>query len=128
MELLWKRIVCFAIFMGFFPIFMFLHLQSSKKDNAEIFQRALNAKIHNSVFNVELQRKQNIYGFYGNQKALFLKITLFNPKMLPAVKRVLEGEFTFDDGPSQSYFAFESNLEFTLRLMIDLKVRFKFGN
>ena len=113
---------------GFLPYFYVPAPVEFQERQCKEFQKALNAKIQNSVFSVELQLKQSIYGFFGNQKTPFLKITLLNPKVLPAVKRLLENEFAFDDGPARSYVAFESNLEFILRLMIDLKVSQRFEN
>jgi DNA polymerase delta subunit 1 len=113
---------------GFLPYFYILAPAKFEADQCQDFQRALNNKIHNSVFDVKLHLKQNIYGFYGNQKAPFLKIILTNPKVMPAVKRILQSDFTFGDTPAQSYSIFESNLEFTLRFMIDLKVSRKAKN
>jgi DNA polymerase delta subunit 1 len=107
---------------GFFPYFYVHSGMDLEPTQLPSFEKVLNEKVQNGIFRVELQKKQTIYGFFGNQKANFLKIMPINPKSVPAVKRVLENEFKFDDNPAQYYSAFESNIEFILRFMIDLKV------
>lgn len=58
-----------------------------------------------------------IYGYHGNRKQTFLKVTLAVPRLLAAAKRLLEQGFAFSSHPAQEYQSFESNTEFEIRLI-----------
>lgn len=71
-----------------------------------------------SVFDSEAEVLMNfsgIYGYHGNRKEPFLKITLALPKFMAAAKRLLERDFSFLTYPAQEYQAYESNVEFEIR-------------
>ena len=67
-------------------------------------------------------QRRTIYGYYGDDKNDFLKITLLLPKYVSKAKGVLEHGFSFPGFSSVSLAPFESNLAYTLRFMIDCGV------
>ena len=92
------------------------------------FQEALNQElvanskakqeIAQMVLGVDLPNKENIYGFHENKKSQFLKITLALPRFIAAAKRLLErGEISHPFN-SFSYQAYESNIDFEIRLNV----------
>ena len=63
-----------------------------------------------SVFEkCELVRRRNLYGY--NEEETFAKVTLTNPYQLAKLSDVVKG-----------YQIFESNLDFVLRFMVDMKI------
>ena len=70
------------------------------------FIKVIVADIKNNVDNVvdavlscELVEKSTIYGFQGNKKSNFIKITLAVPKMVAAARRLIEkGEVSAPHG------------------------------
>ena len=92
------------------------------------FQEALNKalvadskakqEIAQMVLEVDLQIKESMYGFHENKKSPFLKITLALPRFIAAAKRLLErGEISHPFN-SFSYQAYESNIDFEIRLNV----------
>ena len=67
------------------------------------------------VLAVDIVMKQSIYGFHGNKKTPFLKITLALPKFNATARRLLEKGFTFPGFPNHVYKAYESNIDFEIR-------------
>lgn len=70
--------------------------------------------IQEAVLAVEQVYKQNMYGYAGSEKSLFLKITVAVPRLIAPCKRLLESENIFSDLKHQ-YSAFESNIDFDIR-------------
>ena len=56
-----------------------------------------------------------IYGFHGNRKVPFLKITVAVPPLLAATKRILEQGFTCPGYSCYGFQAYESNIDFEIR-------------
>ena len=56
-----------------------------------------------------------IYGYHGNKKEPFLRITLAIPRLVAAAKRLLDNSFAFGSYPPMDYQAYESNTEFEIR-------------
>ncbi|XP_076179052.1 DNA polymerase delta 1, catalytic subunit isoform X1 [Ptiloglossa arizonensis] len=77
--------------------------------------------IQEAVLAVEQVYKQNMYGYAGSEKSLFLKITVAVPRLIAPCKRLLESENIFSDLKHQ-YSAFESNIDFDIRFMVDKSV------
>jgi len=99
------------------------------------FRRTLNqvmvADIKNNADNVvdavlscDLVEKSTIYGFQGNKKSNFIKITLAVPKMVAAARRLIEkGDVRMPAGmPPLTGKPFEANIDFEVRFMADSKV------
>ncbi|KAF8328374.1 delta DNA polymerase [Cantharellus anzutake] len=73
---------------------------------------------------VEVVQKRSLWGYRGDNKPLFLKLTVSNSKLLPKVRGAFErGEVRFRDlFSADGVTTYESNIAFTLRFMIDTKV------
>lgn len=76
----------------------------------------------NIILGLNIESKENIYGFHGNKKSLFLRIEIVLPKFISVVKRMLETGFEFPGYGMQGYQTFESNIDFEIRFMADLHI------
>lgn len=65
-----------------------------------------------AILAVDCGKKESIYGFHGNTKILFLRITVALPKLIAPCKRILEGGFKFGSFPERGYSTYESNVDF----------------
>ena len=61
------------------------------------------------VLSVEIVLKGNIYGYNGNKKHPFLKITVAEQKMIAKARRLLEEG---NVGDARGYQTYESNMDF----------------
>lgn len=96
------------------------------------FTESLNNAVRNEVkqkdapehiiLGLKIESKENIYGFHGNRKSLFLRIEIILPKFISVVKRMLETGFEFPGYGMQGYQTFESNIDFEIRFMADLNI------
>ncbi|KAI8637673.1 DNA polymerase family B-domain-containing protein [Parasitella parasitica] len=77
-----------------------------------------------AVFDVSILMKQSIYGYHGESKSPFVRVTVKDPRDISKCKNKIEqGLYISDfDRPCQSDTTFESNLGYVLRFMIDCKV------
>lgn len=68
--------------------------------------------------------KQSIYGYHGDTKSPFIRVTVNDPKDISKCKSKVEQGITVMNlpRPCQSDTTFESNLSYVLRFMIDCKV------
>ncbi|KAJ5611815.1 DNA polymerase delta catalytic subunit [Penicillium herquei] len=97
------------------------------KEDCNPYRAFLESKLaqHGRVIEfVEVTLRENIYGFQGNQKSWYLKITVADPKHIAKVRKALE-----DGGSSMNYkglwgsmdsglITFDS-IQYLLRFMID---------
>ncbi|KAJ5722341.1 DNA polymerase delta catalytic subunit [Penicillium malachiteum] len=97
------------------------------KEDCNPYRAFLESKLaqHGRVIeSVEVTLRENIYGFQGNQKSWYLKITVADPKHIAKVRKALE-----DGGSSMNYkglwgsmdsglITFDS-IQYLLRFMID---------
>ncbi len=102
----------------------------NEHQHTENFRRALDQAVREQsrgrqdknahfVLDVEPMRKRSLVGFSpGNQSALFLKVYMGMPNMVPTARRVLERGFAFS-GSRHEYLTYESNIPFVLRFMVD---------
>ncbi|KAK2158176.1 hypothetical protein LSH36_175g04050 [Paralvinella palmiformis] len=118
---------------GFAPYFFVPAQANFKQEDCAKFQAALNTaviqdmrynkdNIRTAVLAVEYCLKESIYGYHGNKKMPFLKITLAVPKLVPAAKRILEQGFTCPGYSQHGFAPFESNVDFETRFMVDCDV------
>ncbi|KAG0143234.1 hypothetical protein CROQUDRAFT_673057 [Cronartium quercuum f. sp. fusiforme G11] len=74
------------------------------------------------VHSVTVAHKLSLWGYTGDTKSPFLKISLYDYKHLNRVKSAFErGEISFRD-KFKACTTFESNISYTLRFMIDTKI------
>lgn len=64
-----------------------------------------------------------MWGYRGDEKVPFIKITCSDPKNLPKVKGAFErGQIDFNGLFPPEIMTYESNIAYTLRFMVDTKV------
>lgn len=114
---------------GFIP-YMYVKIPNkTRPTDLEKIRSSLNSALKNDsakkkdgieepVLAVEVEDKESMYGFNGNEKTPFLKIYLALPSFVTAMARVLE-KGTF---PSIGEQCFESNVEYDIRFMVDADV------
>jgi len=119
---------------GFHPYIYLPAPQGITKDNLSVFRKALNSalmadlknNVHgivDAVLSCDLMQKSTIYGFQGNKKSPFIKITLAIPKLIAASKRLMErGEVKVPGIGDFVGRPFEANIDFEIRFMADNKV------
>lgn len=119
---------------GFSPYFYVTCPLTFKQEHLGVFKNTLNKiimddmrsnreNIKEAVLAVDICVKENIYGFHGNRKARFLKITLALPRLIAAAKRLLgDGKVDVAGLGCPAYEAYESNIDFEIRFMVDTKV------
>lgn len=73
--------------------------------------------IQETILAVELVYKESMYGFGGNKKSPFLKITVAVPRLIAPCKRLLEQNIVYAT-PNHHYKAFESNIDFDIRYVL----------
>ncbi|XP_051174755.1 DNA polymerase delta catalytic subunit isoform X2 [Leptopilina boulardi] len=75
--------------------------------------------IQEAILAVELVKKQSVYGYNGSDLQPFLKITVALPKLTAPCRRLLEKEAVYAAFSNHCYQAFESNIDFDIRFMVD---------
>ncbi|XP_014229440.1 DNA polymerase delta catalytic subunit isoform X1 [Trichogramma pretiosum] len=114
---------------GFSPYFFVSCHPSFTNAHCKPFKEALNNAIKNDIKNnyeniqdfvlaVEIVEKQTVYGYTGEKKSLFLKITVALPKLIAPCKRLLETQIVYRE-LDHKYVAYESNIDFDIRFMAD---------
>uniref|UniRef100_A0A1A8FPQ3 DNA polymerase n=3 Tax=Nothobranchius korthausae TaxID=1143690 RepID=A0A1A8FPQ3_9TELE len=83
----------------------------SNKDNISV-----------TVLAVDITRKESMYGYHGQRSLDFLRITMAMPRLIAPAKRLLEQGFKFGHFPIQNYQAYEANIDFEIRFMVDSDV------
>lgn len=78
--------------------------------------------VQEAVLAVELVERQTIYGYHGEDKSQYIKITMALPRLLASVKRLLEKAVVYSKFDFQDCRAFESNIDFDIRFMVDTNV------
>lgn len=68
--------------------------------------------------------KQSIYGYQGDIKTPYIRVTVYDPKDISKCKGKIESGITVAglDRPCRADTTFESNISYVLRFMIDCKV------
>lgn len=77
------------------------------------------------IYSVQLAMRENIYGFQGNTKSPYIKITVTDPKFINKVRATIEkGDANWKGmwkGAEGGIMTFD-NLQYVLRFMVDTKV------
>lgn len=61
---------------------------------------------------VDWRVKESVYGYHGNRKIPFLRITMSLPKLIAPAKRILESGIRYNTDPERGYTTYESNIEY----------------
>ena len=119
---------------GFFPyIYVPAPTGSFTPANCNDFMNALNSALEADsrstreqvvkyVLAVDPVQKCSMYGYHRNKDYPFLKVTLALPKLVPAARRILDQGLIVPGLGDRSYSAYESNIEYEIRFMIDMDV------
>lgn len=111
-----------TIYLDFYELF-FILLTVHKINFQDALNEAVKKDIKNNseniqdfVLAVEIVECQTVFGYTGEKKSLFLKITVALPKLIAPCKRLLETQVVF---PSldHKYSAYESNIDFDIRFV-----------
>jgi DNA polymerase delta subunit 1 len=101
------------------------HCETFRKDLDTVVLRDMKSNKDNvrvAVLAVEVQMKESIQGYHGNQKVQFLKIMVALPKLIAPAKRLLESGFFTSEFGERGYQTYESNVDFEIRFMCDMNV------
>ncbi|KAF3939318.1 hypothetical protein ABW19_dt0202396 [Dactylella cylindrospora] len=78
-----------------------------------------------AIASVQIVMRENLYGFQGNQKSPYIKISVTDPKHIPKLRRFLEqGEANYAGmwrGVEGGIMTFD-NIQFIMRFMVDTKI------
>ncbi|RUP00800.1 LOW QUALITY PROTEIN: ribonuclease H-like domain-containing protein, partial [Jimgerdemannia flammicorona] len=125
---------------GFLPYFYFPAPSGFRRDDLEEYKRPhlisyppsyplqLQGQIGNAVdmIDCEIVERQDIYGYSGDVKSPFVKVTLRLPRLVSRARTIMESGATFPGAAGRTFTGpfttYESNLGFMLRFMIDTKV------
>ncbi|XP_014256451.1 DNA polymerase delta catalytic subunit isoform X2 [Cimex lectularius] len=118
---------------GFTPYFYVYAPEGFGSENLDDFRKALNAavlsdlrsnkeNISEAVVLVEITKKHNIYGYDGEDLKTFLKIFVALPRLIAPAKRLLEKSTILPQFDGHYYKAFESNIDFDIRFMVDCNI------
>jgi DNA polymerase delta subunit 1 len=92
----------------------------------KLYLEAQLAQYQTAIHSVQIVMRENIYGFQGNQKSPYLKITVTDPKFINRLRSLIEndnanykGMWKSNDGKILTF----DSIQYVLRFMIDCKVR-----
>ncbi|KAI4209263.1 MAG: hypothetical protein LQ351_007803 [Letrouitia transgressa] len=98
---------------------------SFAKTDCEGFRSYLDSRLaqhHPAIYSVQMMLRENLFGFQGNQKSPYLKITVTDPKYINRLRSMLEdGNFNYKSlwkGVDGGILTFDS-IQYVLRFMID---------
>lgn len=110
----------------FLPYFYVSAPRGFTEDDKQSLQDHINNQLAHpgAVRSVSIVRKRNLWGYLGDDMQWFIKLTISEPRVLPKVRGLFErGELQFQDIFTAPITTYESNIAYTLRFMIDRKVR-----
>ncbi|KZT70718.1 hypothetical protein DAEQUDRAFT_162972 [Daedalea quercina L-15889] len=107
----------------FLPYFYVAAPRGFAESDTWAFTEHLNNVGSGGVKGVELIKRRSLWGYRGDDWIVFIKITLYEPRSVPRIRGIFErGECSFRDLFNGQVATYESNVQFTLRFMIDTKV------
>ncbi|RXG74084.1 DNA polymerase delta catalytic subunit [Armadillidium vulgare] len=115
---------------GFFPYFYVTCPIGFKDKHILPFKESLNSAVladsragkdlREAILGAEVVYKESIYNYHGQKKAPFIKITVTQQRLIATSKRLLsEGEVYVNEIGTPTYEAYESNVDFEVRFMVD---------
>ncbi|RDA93478.1 hypothetical protein CP533_2641 [Ophiocordyceps camponoti-saundersi (nom. inval.)] len=100
-----------------------------KAQDAKAYQTYLESQIAQhqpAIHSISMCPRENIYGFNGNKKSPFLKITVTDPKFIPKVRSTIEGGNADWKGlwKAQEHGVMTyDNIQYVLRFMVDCQIQ-----
>ncbi|XP_076450505.1 DNA polymerase delta catalytic subunit-like [Babylonia areolata] len=118
---------------GFSPYFFVPAQPGFRKEDCGKFKDSLDMvvkkdmrsnreEVVHAVLAVDYLMKESIYGYHGNRKLPFLKITVAIPRLIAPAKRLLEQGFQCPGYSNHGFQTYESNIDFEIRFMVDCNV------
>ncbi|CAM2110072.1 unnamed protein product [Caretta caretta] len=118
---------------GFAPYFYVPAPAGFQPQHLSDFQRELNGAVlrdlrsnreglSRAVLAVEMCNKESMYGYHGQRRLPFLKVTLALPRLVAPAKRLLEQGLRCEGLGVLGYPAYEANIDFEIRFMVDRDV------
>lgn len=118
---------------GFAPYFFVPAQPGFKSQDCDTFRNSLDTVVmkdlrsnreglQSAVLAVDMVSRESIYGYHGNRKIPFLKITVALPRLIAPAKRLLEQGFTCPGYLQHGFLSYESNIDFEVRFMVDSDV------
>ncbi|KAK5069201.1 DNA-directed DNA polymerase delta [Lithohypha guttulata] len=102
-----------------------INFQRQDIDGYKAYLETQLAQHEQAISSVQMVLRENIYGFQGNQKSPYLKITVTNPKYINRLRTTIEhGNANYKGlwkGVDGGILTFD-NIQYTLRFMIDTSV------
>lgn len=100
------------------------------KNDCEPYKIYMEAQLGNYttiIHSVQINMRENLYGFNGNQVSPYIKITVTDPKHISKVRSKLESKGppnykSLWKGSEDGILTFDS-IQYILRFMVDCKVR-----
>lgn len=77
--------------------------------------RSNKENIKEAILDVEIVKRQNMFGYNGEDKETFLKVTITLPRLAAACKRLMDRETIYKAFGHHHYKFFESNIDFDIR-------------
>ncbi|KAJ2599815.1 DNA-directed DNA polymerase delta [Coemansia sp. RSA 1722] len=125
-------VVCFV--KGFFPYFYCPAPDGFKEENIPMVIAELNRLAQqngqssnnpqglDAVVDIQMCMKEPLFGYHGNVKAPFFRIIVRNPKLVRPMSQMVKRGFNVHGIGHYAGTFFESNLEFTIRFMVDTDI------
>ena len=118
---------------GFCPYFYLAAPHNFEQRHCHAFREALDRKVladmrsnkdnvQEAVLEVELVERLNIHGYHGDKKQTYIKITVSLPRFIAAASRLLKKELIMQELDFQDSRAFENNIDFDIRFMVETGV------
>nr|BAO20824.1 DNA polymerase delta catalytic subunit [Thereuonema tuberculata] len=118
---------------GFAPYFFVPAPPGFTDNHCRGFKDALNKTVLNdmrsnkdniteTVLAVEITLKENMYGYHGNRKVPFLKVTMALPRLIAPARRLLNDGINIPGLGQHAMASFESNIDYEIRFMVDTNV------
>ncbi|KAI9308732.1 DNA polymerase family B-domain-containing protein [Cunninghamella echinulata] len=119
-----NSVVCYV--KGFLPYFYFQAPPGLNESHLPTLKTAFSKDIgeNNSIARLDIVLKQSLYGYHGDTKSPFVKITVNDPRSFSKIRQKVEQGVTIPgyNRTIQNSTTYESNLAYLLRFMIDCKV------
>ncbi|KAJ2517092.1 DNA-directed DNA polymerase delta [Coemansia sp. RSA 1939] len=75
-----------------------------------------------AIVDIEMCMREPLFGYHGNVKAPFFKVIVRNQKLVRPVSQIVKRGFNVPGTGTYSATAYESNLEFIVRFMVDTDI------
>lgn len=118
---------------GFSPYLYMAAPRSFDSGHCQPFKEALNKavladmrgnkeQVQEAILEISIIERLSMMGYRGDEAQKFVRITVALPRILAAVKRLLERDMVYAAIDFQDCRAYENNIDFDIRFMVDTGV------